>query len=165
MPTTLTTKYIKLFKTFKIMSVKYRLFQEKRKDSKFNGKWYTRTVVLDSVHLEEISMEIQENTTAKQADVYAVLKELVNVMSRHLKNGDHVVLDGFGSFKVGLQTKPADSEKEFTPAKNIVGTRLNFQPETHWTAADRTRKKQFIQGVEVKMIAEKEEAKKPKPKP
>ena len=64
-----------------------------------------------------------------------------------------------------LQTKPAITEKDFSPAKNILGSRLNFQPETHWTAADRTRKKQFIQGVEVKMIAEKEDAKKKKPKP
>lgn len=39
-----------------------------------------------------------------------------------------------------LQTKPAATEKDFSPAKNIVDSRLNFQPETHWTAADRTRK-------------------------
>lgn len=59
-----------------------------------------------------------------------------------------------------LQTEPAATEKDFSPAKNIVGCHLNFQPETNWTAADRTCKKPFIQGVEVKMIAEKEDAKK-----
>lgn len=59
-----------------------------------------------------------------------------------------------------LQTEPAATEKDFSPAKNIVGCHLNFQPETNRTAADCTRKKQFIQGVEVKMIAEKEDAKK-----
>lgn len=107
------------------------------------------------VHLDEISQAIQDNTTAKQADVYAVLKELVNVMSRHLKNGDRVVLDDFGSFKVGLKTLPADSIKDFTPAKNIVGARINFQPETHWTATDRTRCKQFLQGIEVKSADDK----------
>ena len=82
----------------------------------------------------KISIEIQENTSAKQADVYAVLKELVNVMNRHLKNGDRVVLDDFGLFKVGLRTKPAATEKDFSPAKNIVGSRLNFQLKTHCTA-------------------------------
>lgn len=134
------------------MAVKYKLYQEKRATSPNKDKWYARAVVTDVVGLEEISKEIQDNTTAKQADVYAVLKELVNVMERHLKNGDRVVLDDFGSFKIGLKTIPADSAKTFTPSKNIVGARLNFQPETHWTAADRTRRKQFLQGIEVKMV-------------
>ncbi|MCI6161343.1 MAG: hypothetical protein MR681_08425 [Prevotella sp.] len=87
--------------------------------------------------------------------MYAVLKELVNVMNRHLHNGNRVVLDGFGSFKVGLKTKGADTVKDFSPATNIVGARLNFQPETHRNAADRTRRKAFIQGIEVKMVGEK----------
>ncbi|WP_155807631.1 nucleotide-binding protein [Hoylesella marshii] len=121
-------------KSIQIMSVKYKLYQDNRSNSKFKGQWYARAVVMDAVHLEEISMEIQENTSAKQADVYAVLKELVTVMNRHLKNGDRVVLDGFGLFKVGLRTKPAATEKDFSPAKNIVGSRLNFQLKTHCTA-------------------------------
>lgn len=138
------------------MAVKYRLFQEQRKTSPNKGKWYARAVINDVVALEEISQEIQDNTTAKQADVYAVLKELVNVMGRHLRNGDKVVLDGFGSFKVGLRTTAAATAKEFSPAKNITGARLNFQPETHWTATEKTRRKQFIQGLEVRMVGEKD---------
>lgn len=138
------------------MAVKYKLYQEKRETSPNYGKWYARALISDVVGLEEISQEIQDNTTAKQADVYAVLKELVNVMGRHLKNGDKVVLDGFGSFKVGLKTTAAITAKDFTPAKNITGARLNFQPETHWTATDKTRRKQFIQGLEVKLSGEKE---------
>lgn len=132
------------------MSVKYKLYQESRKIAKNKGKWYARAVISDVVHIEDISKEIEENTTAKQADVYAVLKELVNVMGRHIRNGNRVVLDGFGSFKVGLKTKPADTEKKFNVAANIVGARINFQPETHWNATDRTRRKQFLQGIEVK---------------
>ena len=133
------------------MAVKYKLYQEKRTGSANFGKWYGRAVIDDMVNLESISREIQDNTTAKQADVYAVLTELVNVMERHLKNGDRVVLDGFGSFKVGLKTKPATTAKDFTPAKHIVGARINFQPETHWTATDRTRRKQFLNGIEVRL--------------
>lgn len=136
------------------MAVKYKLYQEKRKTSVHKDKWYARAVVNNVVYLEELSKEIQDNTTAKQADVYAVLKELVNVMERRLKNGDRVVIDDFGSFKIGLKTIPADTAKDFSPAKNIVGARLNFQPETHWTAIDRTRRKQFLQGIEVKMVGE-----------
>ena len=99
------------------MTVKYKLYQEKRKDSKHHGKWYARAIVNDVVHLDAISQEIQDNTTAKKADVYAVLTELVNVMSRHLRNGDRVVIDGFGSFKVGLRPSPPTKLRSSTPPK------------------------------------------------
>ncbi|WP_028897818.1 HU family DNA-binding protein [Prevotella sp. HUN102] len=132
------------------MSVKYKLYQDNRKSSKTRGKFYARAVVSDVADLETISKEIEENTSAKQADVYAVLRELVNVMARHMRNGDRVVLDGFGSFKVGLKTKPAETAEKFNAAVNIVGTRVNFQPETHWKAGDPARTRAFLSGIEVR---------------
>lgn len=132
------------------MSVKFKIYQDTRSKSKTKGKFYARAVVSDVADLESISKEIEENTSAKQADVYAVLRELVNVMARHMRNGDRVVLDGFGSFKVGLKTKPADSVEKFNVAKNIVGTRINFQPETHWKGADRARTRAFLTGIDFK---------------
>ena len=78
------------------MSVKFKIYQDTRSQSKTKGKFYARAVVSDVADLESISKEIEENTSAKQADVYAVLRELVNVMARHMRNGDRVVLDGFG---------------------------------------------------------------------
>lgn len=101
----------------KIMSVRNKLYQEKCTGNPKKGKWYARAVINDVVGLEEISQEILDNTTAKQADVYAVLKELDNVMGQHLKNGDRVVLNGFGTFKVGLKTTAAETAKDFTPQK------------------------------------------------
>lgn len=132
------------------MSVKFKIYQDTRSQSKTKGKFYARAVVSDVADLESISKEIEENTSAKQADVYAVLRELVNVMARHMRNGNRVVLDGFGSFKVGLKTKPADSVEKFNVAKNIVGTRINFQPETHWKGADRARTRAFLSGIDFK---------------
>lgn len=132
------------------MSVKYKLYQDARKNSKTKGKFYARAVVSDVADLESISKEIEENTSAKQADVFAVLKELVNVMARHMRNGDRVVLDGIGSFKVGLKTKPADTAEKFNAALNIVGTRINFQPEIHWKAGDSARTRALLSGIEVR---------------
>lgn len=132
------------------MSVKYKLYQDNRKNSKTRGKFYARAVVSDVANLETISKEIEENTSAKQADVYAVLRELVYVMARHMRNGDRVVLDGFGSFKVGLKTKPAETAEKFNAAVNIVGTRVNFQPETHWKVGAPARTRAFLSGIEVR---------------
>ena len=40
-------------KSIQIMSVKYKLYQDNRSNSKFKGQWYTRAVVMDAVHLED----------------------------------------------------------------------------------------------------------------
>ena len=53
-------------------------------------------------------------------------------------------------FKIGLATKPADTAKDFSAAKHVVGSRVNFQPETHWTAADGGRRRRvFLEGLTV----------------
>nr|MCR5131743.1 DNA-binding protein [Prevotella sp.] len=59
-----------------------------------------------------------------------------------------IKLDGFGSFKVGLKTRPAETAREFTAAKHVVGSRINFQPETHWTSASGgVRNRVFLDGI------------------
>ena len=37
------------------MAVKYKLYQDNRKNSAYKGKWYARAVIDDVVNLEEIS--------------------------------------------------------------------------------------------------------------
>lgn len=138
------------------MAIKYKLYQDKRKNSLHPGAWYAKAVSFGTVDLDTLSQEIQDNTSAKRADVYAVLTELVNVMGNHLRNGDRVVLNGFGAFKVGLKSLGADTPEKFSPAQHIVGARVNFQPETHWSATDKTRRKVFLQGLEVRLITDKD---------
>lgn len=53
----------------------YSLYQNK--NEKMTGsfqKWYARPVVTDTKSLTDVALEIQENTTAKEADAYAVLE-------------------------------------------------------------------------------------------
>ena len=102
-----------------------------------------------SQSLEKLADHIQDNVSAKKSDVIAVLRELVVVMREAFDAGYGVKIDGFGRFKVGLKTKAAESAKEFTAAKHIVGSRMNFQPEVHWTASDPARRKQFLNGLKV----------------
>ena len=132
------------------MPVFYKLYQENNPKSTNVGKWYAKAKCLGYWDLEKIADHIQDNVSAKKSDVIAVLKELVVVMGEAFSAGYGVKLDGFGSFKVGLKTKAAESAKEFTTSKHIVGSRINFQPETHWSAADGNRRqKQFLSGLKV----------------
>ena len=42
--------------------------------------------------------------------------------------------DGFGSFKVGISTKPADAVKDFSVTKNIKSSHIIFQPDRLYEA-------------------------------
>ena len=42
--------------------------------------------------------------------------------------------EGFGSFKVGISTKPADTVKDFSVTKNIKSSHIIFQPDRLYEA-------------------------------
>ena len=110
-------------------TLNYVLRQEKRETAKEFGKWYARAVHGSDMTTEELAQLIQRNVSAKKSDVLAVLAEMSEVMTDAIQSGRIVVLDGIGRFKAGIATKPATTAKTFTPQKNIVGARINFQPE------------------------------------
>ena len=97
-------------------------------------------------------MEIEENVSVKYSDVAAVLIELVNVMNKHLNASRRVKLDGFGAFKIGLKTKGALREEDFSATKNIVGSRVLFQPEYTVDVATQKRNRQFLSNVTVRNV-------------
>lgn len=68
-----------------------------------------------------------------------------------LSDGKRVVLDGFGSFKVGLTTTPADSAKKFTSA-NIKGMHVIFLPATEMEQGKRV--KNMLKGVKAEEMTE-----------
>ncbi len=127
------------------MAVRYKIKQIVNSTSSANGKYYGKAFMLDEMDLEEISEKIQQNCSMKKSDVNAVLTELVDVMTDALQDSKKVRIDGLGSFQIGLKTVVAESADEFT-SDNIVGYRVNFQPEyTVDTAGNRTTK--LLSGV------------------
>ena len=135
------------------MAVLYRVYKDNRENSLTSGQYFARAIHTDTIGLKEMAMEIEENVSVKYSDVSAVLIELVNVMNRHLNASERVVLDGFGSFKIGLKTKGALRQEDFSASKNIVGSRMNFQPEWKVTKEGH-RIKKFLSDVTVRNIAD-----------
>ena len=133
------------------MSVFYRLHQDKSVGTKRSGKWYARmvpTAVVDTRKLAEI---IQRNCTVKKSDVLAVIDELVETMRDQMQDSKRVKLDGFGSFKIGLECMGSRSAEAFKVADNITGMHVVFTPErTHDAAGNRA--KQFLQGATVEEL-------------
>ena len=132
------------------MSVRYRLYQDNRKESKNKGMWYARAVYNSKPKtLKQLAMKIQENVSVKKADVVSVLDEMAVVLKEWLQDSNRVKIDGLGSFKIGLQTKPAESAKEFSAANHVVGARVNFQPEVEIDATTKKRTKSLLIGLQV----------------
>lgn len=130
------------------MPILYKLRQDNRKNSVNKGKWYARSIMNGTVGTNELANIMQRNCTLKKSDIIAVIAELVETMQDQLQNSMRVKLDGFGAFKIGLKTTPADSAKNFNAAQNVVDMRVNFQPEVH-ISKDHSRKKTFLDGAKV----------------
>lgn len=130
------------------MAVLYKLYQNNRKNSSTRGQWYARATMTNDVTLEKLASIIQRNCSMKKSDVLAVLTELVEVMQDELQASHRVKLDGFGAFKIGIQSKASDTVKDFNAAKHVKGLRVIFQPETK-ISADKTRTRTFLTGCTV----------------
>ena len=111
------------------MTVKYKIYQNKSEESPTYGKWYGRAVHEGTVGIDELADIMQDNCTVKRADILAVLSELVETMKTQLQNSMRVKIDRFGSFKIGMNTSPANSAKDFSPTKNVRRLHVIFQPE------------------------------------
>ena len=132
------------------MSVRYKLYQDNRAESPTRGKWYARAVYNQKPKtLNQLALKIQENVSMKKADVKAVLDEMVGVLKEWLQDSNRVKIEGFGSFKIGLKTKPADTAKDFSASKHVVGARVNFLPEIEVDPTTGARIKSLLMGLEV----------------
>ena len=135
------------------MSVLYRLHQDQSHGTARSGKWYARMVPVGVIDTRALAEIIQRNCTVKKADVMAVIEELVEVMKDQMQDSKRVKLDGFGSFKIGINCRGARSAKAFTVTDNIEGLHVVFTPErTHDQAGNRV--KQFLHGVKVEELPE-----------
>ena len=131
------------------MAVRYELYQNTREGSKQYGKWYARAKMAETTSLDKLAERIQRNCTAQHSDVLAVLKELVEVMQDELQESHAVRLDGFGTFKIGLSTSPADTPSDFKANSNVKSLHVNFVPITR-IGANGQRKVMFLDGCQVK---------------
>ena len=133
------------------MSVKYRKVVNNRKNSKTQGKVYGRAVVDGVIDTKEIARKINKRCTLTEPDIIAVINALETEIGYGLSDGKRVVLDGFGSFKVGLSSPPADSAKKFTSA-NIKGMHVIFLPATEMEQGKRV--KNMLKGVKAEEMTE-----------
>ena len=74
-----------------------------------------------------MSERIQQTCTVHKSDVFAVLVALEDVITEALKNGEIVRLGDLGTFQIGISSKGAVTEEDYTDSL-IKKARINFRP-------------------------------------
>lgn len=135
-----------LYKLYKMV----RTFKDGRDDKKANNHWFARAVVVDETSTDKLASIIEEKCTLTHADIVACIKALVTAIRDEMQDSKRVVLDGLGSFKIGLKTSGSESAAEFSVTKNITGAHVIFQPACHIDAGTGKRTLPLLEGVKVK---------------
>ena len=80
-----------------------------------------------------------------------MINALETEIAANIAEGNKVVLDGFGSFKLGIRTSPAVNAKKFTEA-NIKNKYIIFSPYTFTDEGKRV--KPMLSGIKMEELTE-----------
>ena len=130
---------------------KFRKVKNNRKNSPTRGMIYGRAVVNRVVHTSAIAKKITERCTVTEPDILAVINALMTEISANISEGNKVVLDNFGSFKLGIRTSPAVSAKKFTSA-NIKAMFIIYSPYSVMDQGKRV--KPMLSGIKMEEMTE-----------
>lgn len=130
------------------MSIKFRMYQDNRKNSKRKGFWYARAVCPDLVGVKDLALRISERCTVTEPDILAVISALVFEMNQVLKDGNRVKLDGLGTFRVGIHSQGVEKAADFNAQRDIYGAHVLFAPAVTVDAMHH-RVKNLISGLRI----------------
>ena len=130
------------------MSIKFRMYQDNRKNSKRKGFWYARAVCPDVVGVKDLAQRVSERCTVTEPDILAVISALVFEMNQVLKDGSRVKLDGLGTFRVGIHSLGVEKAQDFNAQRDIYGAHVLFAPTVTIDAMHR-RVKNLLSGLRV----------------
>ncbi|XZF14942.1 HU family DNA-binding protein [Chitinophagaceae bacterium MMS25-I14] len=110
------------------MSVKFNAVERINPRQPANPKkWYAIARSAGELTLRELANEISERCTLTNADIYAVLESLLQVIPQEIAKGNIVRLGDFGSFSLTLNSSGVATQEEVTSSV-IKGNRLHFRP-------------------------------------
>ena len=97
------------------------------RDKEAAPKYYGHVQASGDIDLREMAERIQETCTVHKSDVFAVLIALEDVITDALKSGEIVRLGDLGTFQIGISSKGAETEKDYSDLL-IKKARINFRP-------------------------------------
>lgn len=127
------------------MAISYTILERKNYlSNNQNNHYFLKIVQNDVVNIDQLSKEIEKETSLSEVDVHAVLIALQGKIMQHLENGNVVNLENLGKFSIAAKTI-AHQNKEDVSIKDIKKFQINFMPSAklkHWLKRDFSLKKQ-----------------------
>ena len=97
------------------------------RDKDASPKYYGHVQASGDINIREMSERIQATCTVHKSDVFAVLVALEDVITEALQNGEIVRLGDLGTLQIGISSKGALTEEDYT-ADLIKRAKINFRP-------------------------------------
>lgn len=102
----------------------------KKQFSKDKAVWYPQAITVGKpITTHQVAKRLAQISTVSEADAYAVLIGLREVLGGYMAQGKSVEIEGLGNFRYGLDTVGVKQEADFDVQAQIKAVRVRFVPE------------------------------------
>ena len=125
------------------MSVFYRKYQNKNRQSVAYGKWFARAVTIGkTINIDELAKHMSEhNTPYSKGAIKGVLTDMIGCVRELMLEGKAVKLEGLAIFSAGIKTKKngAPTSADFSTTKHIDSVYMRARATGEFTRSELTK--------------------------
>ncbi len=125
------------------MSVFYRKYQNKNRQSVAYGKWFARAVTIGkTINIDELAKHMSEhNTPYSKGAIKGVLTDMIGCIRELMLEGKAVKLEGLAIFSAGIKTKKngAPTSADFSTTKHIDSVYMRARATGEFTRQELTK--------------------------
>ena len=105
--------------------LRYRLYQDNRRNAANPGAWYARPTISQTYGLDDLAEHMAAHDTPfSKGVIYGVLTDMVECIQELTLQGVSVKIPDLAIFSVGFKSTGAETVKEFNAAENIKAYKL-----------------------------------------
>ena len=105
--------------------IRYKVYQDKRKNSKTKDYWYARAVVDQTYSLEQLAEYMSaHNTPYSKGAIAGVLTDMVGCIRELVLEGVAVKIPDLAIFSAGIRSQGVEKLEDFNPVKDIYQPHL-----------------------------------------
>lgn len=122
------------------MSLKVNLYKNQNSNSKTFGKIYGRAENDEPMSIEDLAQHMADhNTPFSKGVIKGILTDMVSCIRHLCLDGHPVKLDNLAIIKCQVESKGADSFKEYNLQKNVKSIKLTAIATGEFTRAELTK--------------------------
>ena len=138
--------------------MKIRLVPKKNPQKREEVKFYANPVNVGRKTLDDIARDISGRSSLTRGDISNVLYNFIDCLPHYLRDGFSIQLGEFGSMRVTLSSKGAETEKAFKT--ETIKPRVTFTPGVELKTALRDNSYETVRKTEEAGKDKKEDKKK-----